>query len=205
MANKPKKTKIPEKVIDEKGQEYPSYAGQLLVATPAMNDPRFEHAVVLLCGHDDQGAMGIIINKLVDNLTLMQVLDQLDIAMRETMEDRPVHYGGPIEMGRGFAIHSKDYMHESTVHVTDEISLTANAEVLKKMAQSDEPEKRFLALGYAGWSAGQLEDELQTSSWIQVDATIELVFETPTAKIWTKALEKSGIDPEKLSLFLGHA
>ena len=196
------KIKYISKIKDKKNF---SLAGKLLIATPVMLDVRFEHAVILLCGHDEQGAMGIVINKLVENLQLSQILEQLDIKIKRPKKEIPIHYGGPIEMGRGFALHSTDYLHESSIKVSDDFALTSNADILKIISVGRKPQSKMLALGYAGWSPGQLETELLSNGWIQANADHDIVFETPVSKKWEKALEKVGVRPEMFSTSFGHA
>ncbi|OJX13899.1 MAG: hypothetical protein BGO77_01110 [Caedibacter sp. 37-49] len=179
--------------------------GKLLVAMPQLMDPRFTHAVILICGHDKQGAMGLVLNRLIDSLTLQELLEQLNIKTPLLKEEIPIHFGGPVEMGRGFILHSTDYLHKASVKISDDIALTATVDILNEIASGHGPQKKILALGYTGWSAGQLEAELQQNSWLTVDADLDLIFTKDLELLWKQVLKKIGIDPELLSLESGHA
>ena len=187
--------------------ENSSLIGQILIATPQMTDPRFMHAVILICGHDHNGAMGLILNRLVEELSLQDLVDQLDVQADKntTSAPIPIHFGGPIEIGRGFVLHSTDYVHEASIRITSEIALTSTIEILSLVAQGIGPAKKLLALGYAGWSTGQLEAELQKNSWLQVESDLELVFSPYLGEKWQNALSKIGVDPNLLSPEYGHA
>ena len=180
--------------------------GQLLIATPQVVDPRFSHSVVLICGHDHNGAMGLILNRLIDELKFKDLIGQLGIQLSEASDaNNPVHFGGPIEMGRGFVIHSTDYLHETSIKILDKLALTSTVEILNLLAQGKGPKEKILALGYAGWSAGQLEIEMQKGGWLQTEADPSLVFLHDLSKMWQRALEKIGVDAALLSLQTGHA
>ncbi|MBN9344060.1 MAG: hypothetical protein BGO76_06005 [Caedibacter sp. 38-128] len=179
--------------------------GKLLVAMPQLMDPRFTHAVILVCGHDKQGAMGLVLNRLIDSLTLQELLDQLNIQTPLIKEEIPIHFGGPVEMGRGFILHSTDYLHKASVKINEDIALTATVDILNEIASGHGPQKKILALGYTGWSAGQLETELQQNSWLLVEADLDLIFTKELELLWKQVLNKMGIDPELLSLESGHA
>jgi len=172
---------------------------------PQMKDPRFDHSVVFVCGHDKNGAMGIVINRHISDLQLSGLLEQMEVKVNKIRNDPLVHFGGPIEMGRGFVLHTSDYLHKTSVKMKGEIVLTANMDILKILAEKDKPRKFILALGYAGWSAGQLEKEIQSNSWLQVEPDEELVFSRRLDKIWQKSLDKIGINLEMLSDEAGHA
>lgn len=189
----------------KKNNDPSSLIGQLLIATPQLQDRRFHQAVIFICGYDENGAMGLVINKLIDSLTLGSLFEQMDIPIEKFVEDVPVHFGGPVEMGRGFILHSTDRIHKGSVKLTDTFALSSTVDVLKTISKGKGPKDLICALGYSGWGAGQLEAELQTNSWLQVDADPELVFHTPVQKQWKKALDKLGIDPDLLSLDAGHA
>jgi putative transcriptional regulator len=179
--------------------------GQLLVALPQLQDPRFHQAVVLICGHDEQGAMGLVLNKVIDTLTLKDLLVQLKIEGKTEAPSLPVFYGGPVEMGRGFVLHSLDFMSELSVKISDDFALSATVDVIEAIAQSKGPKDKILALGYAGWSPNQLEGELLAHSWLCIPADAKLVFEIPRQELWKKALDKLGIDPNHLSTHVGNA
>jgi putative transcriptional regulator len=179
--------------------------GQLLIAMPSMKDPRFHHSVIFICGHDENGAMGLLINKTLDEVRLSHILEQLKMPEPEQGFDLPVHFGGPVEMGRGFALHSTDFMLKDSVKIGPDIALTANTEILQTFAYHKAPKKRFLALGYAGWSSGQLEEEIKENSWLQMETDPALIFARTPKDLWKKALKKMGIDPAMLPYEAGHA
>src|ERR687897_357366 len=141
-----------------------SLAGQLLVAMPQMADPRFARSVVYLCAHSADGAMGLVVNRLIDSLTFQNLLEQIGVEQDgSAARDMPIHFGGPVESSRGFVLHSTDYVQDSTLVIEDEIALTATIDVLKAIARGNGPRRRVLALGYAGWAAGQLDAEIQAN------------------------------------------
>jgi len=187
----------------QKSQGY--LAGQFLIAMPQMKDPRFARTVVYLCAHSAEGAMGLVVNRLFDGLTFRELLEQLGIEMGSECEAIRVHTGGPVEGGRGFVLHSDDYMHDSSMRVQEGIALTATVDVLRAIALGAGPEKSILALGYAGWSAGQLDAEIKENSWLNVPADPALLFGTDPDRKWDAAIHKLGIDPSLLSMDAGHA
>jgi len=148
--------------------------------------------------------MGLGVNKLVDDLTLPALLRQLKIDPGAA-GDQPVHFGGPVESSRGFVLHSADYVQDSTLVINDSIALTATIEVLKAIATGEGPARKVLALGYAGWNAGQLDSEIQNNGWLSVPADDELVFGSDHAHKWERALAKLGVTPAMLSAEAGHA
>lgn len=180
------------------------FTGKLLVAMPHFPDPRFSHAVIFICGHDEKGAMGLIINKPLSTVSFEELLEQMSIDFKESSEI-PVHYGGPIEVGRGFVLHTTDYKSDSTVIVDDGLALTATLDILRSISDKDGPSRALLALGYTGWSAGQLEKEIQDNEWITIDASTDLVFDHDMEGKWLHALASIGVDPDILSLDSGHA
>ncbi len=183
----------------------PSLAGQMLIAMPGIGDPRFERAVVYVCGHSDDGAMGLIVNKPVDNITFPELLEQLGIDAELPRQIR-VLFGGPVETGRGFVLHSGDYhVTGSTLQVTDEIGLTATVEILEEIAEGEGPKQSLLALGYAGWAPGQLEEEILANGWLQCRPELELLFGSGDENKWERALALLGIDPAQLSGDAGRA
>jgi len=180
-------------------------AGQLLVAMPGIGDPRFDRSVIYLCGHSDDGAMGLIVNKPVDDITFPELLEQLGIEGNTGREIR-VLFGGPVETGRGFVLHSTDYnVTGSTLQVSDDIGLTATLEILEQIAHGDGPEKSLLALGYAGWAPGQLEEEILSNGWLHCTPSPELLFGALDDTKWERALSEMGIDPAQLSGDAGRA
>ena len=180
--------------------------GKLLIAMPGMGDPRFEHSVVFLCSHTDKGAMGLIINKPTPEADFADLLEQLSIEAVESPRATPIYFGGPVELGRGFVLHSADYhLEEMTLTVDAQFAMTATRDILVDIANGEGPQKALLALGYAGWGAGQLESELQQNGWLSCDATPEVVFEVPDAEKWTAALKLLGVDALMLSATAGRA
>ncbi|RMF13016.1 MAG: YqgE/AlgH family protein [Alphaproteobacteria bacterium] len=183
----------------------PYLEGQLLLAMPAMGDPRFERAVVFVCSHSEEGAMGLIVNRPFQGLTFRELLEQLDIEVGEPVVDIPIQVGGPVETGRGFVLHSTDFIQETSLVVTETIALTATVDILKAIAEGKGPRHRLLALGYAGWAPGQLEAEIQANGWLTAPADEELIFNTPLEDIWPRAMQMLGVDVSMLSSAMGHA
>lgn len=182
-----------------------SLVGKVLIAMPQLQDPRFYRTVVYMCGHDSNGAMGLILNRHVQGLSLKELFEQLTLTFPETKKDHPIRYGGPVEMGRGFVLHTSDYRLDSSVLVNDHITLTATVDVLKDMAAGHGPKQILVALGYAGWSAGQLETEIQQNSWLELTPPLDLIFSEDIDNLWHQALKALGITPELLSSDIGHA
>ena len=180
--------------------------GKLLIAMPGMGDPRFEHSVVYLCSHGDDGAMGLIVNKPAD-LRISALLTQLEIPCQlPVVGDSPVRFGGPVETARGFVLHSSDY--EANLHslsVEPGFSMTATLDILEDMASGNGPEKGLLMLGYSGWGPGQLEAEIGQNGWLTADADPRLVYDMPDADKWEAALRSLGVDPITLSASAGRA
>jgi putative transcriptional regulator len=182
-----------------------SLAGQLLVAMPQMADPRFARSVVYLCAHSADGAMGLVVNRLIDSLTFQNLLEQIGVEQSSATDDMPIHFGGPVEASRGFVLHTADYVQDSTLVIEDDIALTATMDVLKAIARGEGPQRRVLALGYAGWGAGQLDAEIQANGWLLVPADLDLVFDDDNDSKWERAMAKIGIDLSLLSSEAGHA
>ena len=178
--------------------------GQLLVAMPHMADPRFARSVVYLCAHSGEGAMGLVVNRLIDSLSFESLLEQLGVEAT-VPADMPVHFGGPVESSRGFVLHSADYVQDSTLMIDEEIALTATIDVLRAIASGGGPARRVLALGYAGWAAGQLDAEIGANGWLLVPSDLDLVFGVDNEAKWTRALAKIGVDLTLLSSEAGHA
>jgi putative transcriptional regulator len=182
-----------------------SLTGQLLVAMPQMRDPRFTRSVIYMCAHNAEGAMGLVINRLVGSITFPDMLEQLGIASSDHSKRIKVHFGGPVDAGRGFVLHSDEYRHEGTVAVVDGMALTATIDILKDMAGGHGPRRSLLALGYAGWGAGQLDAEIGANGWLNVPADAELVFDSDLDGKWERALGKIGVNRTRLSGDAGHA
>ena len=179
--------------------------GQLLVAMPQMLDERFSTSVIYLCAHTEDGAMGLVVNKLLENVDLPDLLKQLDLEPDLKGLGIRVHFGGPVESGRGFVLHSGDYVQDATMVINDHIALTATTDVLRDIAAGDGPQNSFLALGYAGWGPGQLDAEIQANGWLSLEADNSLVFGRDPKTVWQSALAKMGIDISMLSGDAGHA
>ncbi|MCU0816065.1 MAG: YqgE/AlgH family protein [Cypionkella sp.] len=180
--------------------------GKLLVAMPGMGDPRFDRSVILLCAHSDEGAMGLIINKPTPDLSFAGLLEHLDISRAPAGRDIRVHFGGPVERGRGFVLHSDDYpMGASTMPVPGGLRMTATLDILEALARGEGPGSALLALGYSGWGPGQLEGEIARNDWLVCDAAPTLVFAADDGTKWTGALRSMGIDPLTLSASAGRA
>lgn len=180
--------------------------GKLLIAMPDMGDPRFEHSVIYICAHSKEGAMGLIVNKPQSQLRFSKLLEQLNISVDGAVKDVRIHYGGPVEMARGFVLHTSDYRSEAgTLDVDGHVGMTATIDVLEDIAKGDGPATSMLALGYAGWGAGQLESEIMRNGWLTCDPTDAIVFGRANEHKWTAALKILGVDPLMLSSTAGHA
>jgi putative transcriptional regulator len=185
----------------------------MLIAMPAMSDERFARTVIYVCAHSTEGAMGIIVNQPAQNIKFPDLLVQLEvipaterIQLPTQAEDVKVLKGGPVETGRGFVLHSADFFIEnSTLPIDEGICLTATLDILKAIARGNGPENAILALGYAGWAPGQLEEEIQQNGWLHCDADPELIFGSDVGGKYEKALRKIGIDLGMLSSEAGHA
>lgn len=181
-------------------------SGKLLIAMPGMGDPRFEHSVVFLCAHSADGAMGLIVNKPARDLSFEELREQLGIRRTGKSREIRVHFGGPVEHSRGFVLHSADYEGEgATLKVSDRFGMTATLDILQAIAAGGGPTSSILALGYAGWGPGQLEDEILRNGWLTCDATPDLVFSHQDEGKWTEALRTIGVDPVSLSATAGRA
>jgi len=187
--------------------------GQLLVAMPQMRDQRFARSVVYLCAHSEEGAMGLIINKSANDITFLDLLERLDIQHDDSTEKQPdeihevtIRSGGPVETGRGFVLHSPDYfIANTTFSIGGDICLTATIDILKSLAQGKGPDHAILALGYAGWSPGQLEGEIQANGWLHSPAPPELVFSGDLKGMYDNALAQISVNPSQLVSQAGHA
>ncbi|WP_240320900.1 YqgE/AlgH family protein [Sphingomonas crusticola] len=184
--------------------DFTSLAGELLLALPGIGDPRFEQAVIAVCLHQPDGAMGVGIGRLVPGLGLHALLKQLDIAPGSA-PDAPVHQGGPVETQRGFVLHSPDWRGEDTLIVSPTLSLTTTLDVLRAIAAGEGPDRWLVALGYAGWGEEQLDDEMRRHGWQTVQAGEELLFETPVKQRWSRAFAAAGVDVRLLAPTSGHA
>jgi putative transcriptional regulator len=182
-----------------------SLTNHLLIAMPSLEDERFHESVIYVCGHDTQGAMGLIINKPITAMNFGDLVTQLNFSEPVHKKETPIYYGGPVEMGRGFVLHSADYQSKLTVNLCDAFAITASLEILQEVAKGRGPQEKVLALGYAGWSQGQLEKEIMANSWLTLKASPDLVFHSPSATLWDQALSCLGINRHNMALHAGHA
>lgn len=181
-------------------------SGKFLIAMPALSDPRFERSVILMCSHSPEGSMGVIINKPLADLDFLGLLERLKIAKGDNPHDVSVLYGGPVEPGRGFVIHSDDWLAKlGSLRVPGGFVMTATQEVLEALGRGDGPSRAILALGYAGWGPGQLTDEIARNDWLTVDGAQDLVFSDAFGGKWSAALAALKIDPLTLSATSGRA
>ncbi|SNZ05559.1 YqgE/AlgH family protein [Cohaesibacter gelatinilyticus] len=197
-----------------KSQLPSSLEGQFLVAMPSVKGPHFERSVVYICSHDKQGAMGLIINQVSDQITFPDLLKQIDIlgesagaiSLPSPARRMKVLDGGPVDQGRGFVLHSGDYiLKDSTLQVANDVCLTATIEILRALAEGTGPSSALLTLGYAGWSAGQLEEELQSNSWLTCEPDPTMLFECAPEDLYDRSLDLMGVDLSMLSSEVGHA
>ena len=186
--------------------------GQCLIAMPQIGDPRYEKAVVFICAHSAEGAMGIIVNKpathvsFIDLLTQLNVIDDDDIRLPESALRVPVHTGGPVETGRGFVLHSPDFrLKEATLVTSGDVCLTATVEILRAIARGGGPSHALLALGYSGWAPGQLEQEITNNGWLHCEADHDLIFDADLDMKYERAVAKLGFDPRLMPSVAGHA
>ena len=179
-------------------------SGQMLLALPGIGDPRFERAVIAMCAHDDNGALGIGIGRLAPRIGFHALLEQFDIAPG-VAPDRPVHLGGPVEPQRGFVIHGLDWGGQDTIQVGDRWGLTGTIDILRAIAEGRGPTNWIAALGYAGWSEGQLDAELTRHGWFTTPASDELLYTVPVEQRWSAAFASAGIDVRLLAPVTGQA
>jgi putative transcriptional regulator len=187
--------------------------GQMLIAMPSMRDERFARSLIYVCAHSSEGAMGIVVNQPAANINFPDLLVQLEVIPAADLIELPrragtvkVLKGGPVETGRGFVLHSADYFKaESTLPIDESVCLTATIDILRDIAKGAGPDKALLALGYAGWAPGQLENEIQNNGWLNCPADPEIIFDPEVDRKYTRALGKIGIDPIRLVNDSGHA
>ncbi len=183
-----------------------SLAGKFLVAMPGMGDPRFSHSVIVMCSHDARHAMGLIVNKPKEDVGLSDVLDHLGINVGEGLVAREVLDGGPVRQDRGYVLHSEDFAAGDATHtIAPGVRLTATRDILEAVASDHPPERFVLALGHAGWGAGQLEDELRDNAWLIVEADDAIIFDAAHGDKWTRAIKLLGLDPVQLASTSGRA
>ena len=180
--------------------------GKLLIASPLIGDPQFDRSVVFMCSHGEDQAMGLVINQPMEGLRLPDLLDQLDIAGGAQVADAPVFSGGPVSRDRGFVLHTLDVnLGPATLEVSHSLGLTATKEILDALASDRPPERFLMTLGYAGWEAGQLEDEIGANAWLVCEADDSLLFAADETTKWNSALKTLGVTPEFLAASSGHA
>lgn len=180
-------------------------ANHLLIAMPGLADPNFSRGVTLLCQHNEEGALGIVINRL-SSFRLGDVLEQMNIASSVPgLVEQPVYAGGPVQTDRGFVVHEPGARYDSTFRVSDQVAVTTSRDVLAAMAEGRGPQNALVALGYAGWGAGQLEDEIRENAWLSVPAQGSILFGTPLEARWQAAARLAGVDMRLLTDYAGHA
>jgi putative transcriptional regulator len=188
--------------------------GQLLLAMPSMSDPRFHKAVIYMCAHSADGAMGIVVNQRAPHITFPKLLEQLDILPNNSEQDQiqvpvekmAVHTGGPVETGRGFVLHTTDYFAaDSTLPIDESIALTATIDILRAIATGEGPMRSLLALGYAGWAPGQLEREIHANGWLICPSDNDIIFDAAIESKYERAMAKLGVHPSFLVSEAGHA
>jgi len=181
-----------------------SLRGQYLLAMPGIGDPRFEKAVIAMCAHDEQGALGVGVGRLLPGITLHRLLEQLAIDPG-VAPDCEIHSGGPVEPQRGFVLHGPDWAGSDTLHVADRWGLTSTLDVLRAIAKGEGPRRWLVALGYAGWGEGQLDDEMRRHGWLATPGDDSILFDHGAPRRWELAMRSAGIDPRLLAATSGQA
>lgn len=185
--------------------EYENLTNHFLIAMPNLADPNFSKTVTYICAHNEEGAMGIIINRPTD-LNLGEVLSQMELETNDKgVELMPVFHGGPVQTDRGFILHDPGFDWDSSLSVSQQVDMTTSRDVLQAIAGGDGPKDIFIALGYAGWSAGQLEEEIVQNAWLSGPARSDIIFKTPIQNRWHSAAALLGVSIENLSSDIGHA
>ncbi|MCQ0969011.1 YqgE/AlgH family protein (plasmid) [Paracoccus sp. TK19116] len=183
--------------------------GRILIAMPGMEDPRFARAVVLVCAHSDEGAMGLILNRAMPDVSFSDLLEQLEIKTEDGLTPVEVRFGGPVEPARGFVLHllpeDDEEPEDGVLRISPRLAMTTSRDILVDIAHGDGPEAAVLALGYAGWGPGQLEDEMAANGWLTGESGEELIFAPADSPKWDIALKAQGIDPSTLSTMSGRA
>ena len=185
-------------------KEFVSYKNQLLIAMPQLNDSEFNQTITLICEHNDQGAMGIVINQAL-NLSTTQLLGQMNIDYKEDCMDSSVLAGGPVQTDRGFVVHRSGKKWKSSILLDDDISITTSSDILHSIANNEVTEQTFIALGYAGWGPNQLENEISNNSWLNIPINSEIIFAKNISTRWNKAANSLGFNIEQLSFYSGNA
>jgi putative transcriptional regulator len=178
---------------------------QFLISMPSLKDPNFEKTVAYICAHNEEGAMGIVINKPLD-IGLVEIFEQMEIPLTNPdANNKKIYQGGPVHTDRGFILHQTNKEWDSSIIVSDELCVTTSKDILEAIADGDGPDESLIALGYAGWSAGQLERELMDNAWLNGPADLEIIFNTLSEQCWQSAANHIGVDIDKLSPDIGHA
>jgi putative transcriptional regulator len=176
-----------------------------LIAMPGLSDPNFFQTVTYICAHNEDGAMGIVINRPLE-LDLGEVLAQMNLVpSNDEIEKIPIYQGGPVQTDRGFVLHRPEVTWQSSINVSSEIGVTTSRDILQAIAEGKGPDNALIALGYAGWAAGQLEDEIKENAWLNGPADANIIFNIPCERRWERAAALLGVDLEKLSPHIGHA
>jgi putative transcriptional regulator len=187
------------------GGSIANFTGHFLIAMPGMVDPHFAHTLTYVCEHSDEGALGIVVNKPID-MKLSSLFEQIEIALPDAqLGEAPIHFGGPVQVDRGFVLHRPLGNWQSTLAIRDDLGLTTSKDVLEAMSRGDGPRDVLVSLGYAGWSAGQLEQEIAQNAWLTVAADPDVLFDTPVEARLPAAMRLLGIDFSRLSDDVGHA
>jgi len=174
--------------------------GKFLIAMPGMGDPRFKNAVIYLCSHNAEGTMGLIINKLATNFNISDLLNQLNIETSNILEPFPIYLGGPVEPYRGFILHSLDYFNkEKTIKIDNVLGMTSTLDIVEDIVTNKGPKTFFVALGYSGWDAGQIEMEIKNNGWLVSDAKTDIIFQHNNKNKWEDSLKILNVDPKFLS------
>ena len=194
---------MPDNTGNKDQNEY--LTGQLLVAMPQMEDQRFARSVVYICAHTEDGAMGLILNKLAEAINFSDLLEQLNLPVATVSDKTRVHFGGPVETGRGFVLHSDDFTQDASLLIENGVALTATVDILSAISKGNGPRNYLLALGYAGWAPGQLDSEIQANGWLIAPSDTEILFGSKIETKWNSALGSLGIDVNMLSSHAGHA
>lgn len=193
------------KLMSDQDQN-PYLAGKVLLAMPSMSDPRFHKAVIFMCAHDENGAMGLVVNNTLAGLNFENLLEQVGLnADIKPSTDLQVMSGGPVESARGFLLHSSEFFQTDTIRIDDSFSVTGTVDALKEVAAGNGPEQLLFILGYAGWGAGQLDQEIQQNSWLVTDPDPSIIFSEDHDQKWTRAVGQLGFDPAMLSGEAGRA
>ena len=185
--------------------QFKNLTGQVLISAPSLDSDHFSKGVVLVCGHDDNGVIGLLINKILPKFSFEDLLLSLKIEPKNNAIHAPIYFGGPVEPSRGFVLHSADFYQKTTVKITQDIHLTATTDILELIAKGQGPEHYLMALGYSGWSSEQLEQELLTNAWLNGSIQKDLIFSDSAETLWDSIMEQMGVGWHSFSNEIGHA